>query len=597
MHKLFLTLFCLLLTACLQGHPVVQPDSGPGIQAAQDQLAERIFYDFFEDWLRLHPLRATRIGDRRYNDRLENFLSPDYRARSLALTESYLAKAASIDPDALSGRTRLSHAIFVRRLQMDREALAFPDHLLPINQFYNLTSRLARLGKGGGGQPFNTVDDYLNWHQRMAQIPPLLDQAIVNMREGMAQGIVQPRAMMIKVLPQIAAHLPKDVTRSVFFRPIQQFPEHFSDTEKKRLTEAYRSTIESEILPSFQKLHDFIRDEYLPACLSTDGLGQLPTGRAWYDFKIRQRTGLPMSAETIHQIGLAEVSRIQKQIETIMAEIGFQGSREDFYDFLSTDPRFIFSSREELLAAYQQVRERCETLIPNMFEILPQAPYELRPVEVDREKSASAASYRCAAVNGTRPGICYINTDDLPSRPSWAVPALFLHEALPGHHLQLSIQQELTDLPRFRRFGRETAYTEGWALYSETLGKELGVYQDPYANIGVAVTELWRAIRLVVDTGLHARGWSRQQVIDYMLANAPVTESRAVAETERYMAIPAQALTYKIGQLKIRALRERAERILGDRFDVRKFHTEVLKDGAIPLSFLEQNIEQWIEAE
>ncbi len=597
MTKFFLVLSCLLLTACLQGQSGIKPGSEVGISLSPDQIAAQLFDDYFEDWLKLHPLRATSIGDKRYNDRLENFLSPDYRARTLALTERYLSRAAEVDPETLSEQSRLSFAIFLKRLNTDREAHTYPDHLLPINQFYNLTNKLARLGNGQGSQPFKTARDYENWLKRMAAIPPLLDQAIVNMKEGIALGIVQPRAMMIKVLPQISTHLVTEVTESVFFQPVQSFPEDFSEEDRTRLVKAYSSAIATFILPSYQKLYDFIRNQYLPQCRTTDGLGSLPGGQAWYGFKIRKMTGLDMNAEMIHQIGLEEVSRIHDEILAVMADLGYQGSRKEFFDFLVHDPQFIYASKEDLLGAYRVVQERCDALIPNLFEVFPKASYEVRPVEADREKSASAASYRRPAADGSRPGICYINTCDLPARPSWAVAPLLLHEALPGHHFQLAIQQELTDLPRFRRFGKETAFTEGWALYAEDLGMELGVYETPYAKCGVSMAELWRAIRLVVDTGLHAKGWSREQVIDYMLANAPVTESRAVAEVERYMAIPAQALAYKIGQLKIRDLRTRAENALGAGFDVRKFHTEILKDGAMPLSLLEKKINRWIDVQ
>jgi len=451
-----------------------------------------------------------------------------------------------------------------------------------------------QLGSGTGAQPFKTVEDYDNWLARGYKLPQLFDTAIGNMRAGIKAGVVQPKALMVKVIPQLDALIKDKPEDTLFWGPIKQMPAEFSAADKQRLTAAYRDVIANELMPAYRELRTFINDEYLPNTRESVGVDKLPNGEAWYAFNVRQRTTTDMTPAQIHEIGLSEVARIHGEIRKVMAEVGFEGSLQDFFKFMQEDPRFSFKSEEALLTHYRALEDKINQKIPEQFSLTPKAPFEIRAVEPFRAKSAAGGEYMSPSEDGSRPGIFYVNTFDLPTRKTWDAEDLYLHEAIPGHHFQLALQQELTGIPKFRRFGGETAFIEGWGLYAESLGKDLGVYTDPYDYFGYLQNELWRAIRLVTDTGLHSKDWTREQVIKYMLDNSAESETQATAEAERYIAWPGQALAYKIGELKIQALRDKAEAALGDRFDVREFHAEVLKDGSVPLDVLEAKIDRWI---
>ena len=415
-------------------------------------------------------------------------------------------------------------------------------------------------------------------------------------RVGIARAlVVQPRVLMEKVLPQLDALISDDPTQTLFYRPIANFPDAVEAADRERLTTAYTALIRDELMPAYRRLRGFIAEIYLPASRDTVGLDGVPGGEAWYAYLAKLRTTTDKRPAEIHQIGLDEVARIHTEMRRVIKELGFKGDLQAFFKFLDTDPQFEFESEEALLAAYNGLRDKVEAGADKLFALKPKADFEIRPVEPFRAKSAAGGSYQRPSQDGSRPGVFYVNTYDLPSRKIWDMEDLFLHEAIPGHHFHLALQQELTDLPAFRRFGGTTAYTEGWALYAESLGKDLGVYTDPYSYFGYLQNELWRAIRLVVDTGLHSKGWSRKKTIDYMLANSAISETQAVAEAERYMAIPGQALAYKMGELKIKALRAQAEAALGERFDIRAFHTEILRDGSVPLDVLETKVQRWIQ--
>lgn len=554
----------------------------------------RLFSDYYDDNLQLNPLSATFNGDPRFNDQLPNFFGPGHRAKQLQFQEEYLDQIEQIDRASLSSEHQLSYDIFRRDRQQAIAGHDHPGHLQPINQFRNITNTLARLGSGKSAQPFKTVQDYDNWLARIDAVPALLDQAIENMQEGVEKRIVQPRVLMQRSLPQIKAHIVSDATTSLFYKPIDEMPESFAPSERERLTSAYADAISNKLVPAYQKLHDYIENDYLNKTRDTDGLGALPGGSDWYAFNVARITTTDLTPAQIHQIGLGEVARIQNEMREVMKQVNFDGDLPAFFEFTRSDPRFFYQEREQLLDAFRAVRARVDQGVTRLFDMFPKSDYEIRAVEAFREKSAASGSYQNPSEDGSRPGIFYANTYDLSARPSWTVESLFLHEAAPGHHFQIAIQQELDTLPKFRRFGRSTAFAEGWALYAESLGKELGVYQDPYQYFGALAAELWRAVRLVVDTGLHDKGWTREQVLQYMYDNTPTAETRAISEAERFMAIPGQALAYKIGQLKIRELRSRAETALGNRFDIKAFHREVLKDGAVPLDILEAKIDRWI---
>lgn len=593
-----LSVSALLITGCTEQASSTSQQSAPSssiTQVSPSKQLDQLYADFFAEQLALTPLFATYIGNDEFNDQLPNFLSPGHRKRVREFEQRYLERIKSIDPSTLTKADLMSYKIFKRDREMALRGLQYPDHLLPINQFYNLANRFAMLGSGTSAQPFNNAQDYQNWVKRMQQLPTLFKQAETNMRKAITQGIVQPRVLIEKAIPQIEAHIVDNVEESIFYRPITQLPDTIDPQQQQQLTRQYRDVIETTVIPAYRQLRDYLANEYLPHTRTeTFGIGQLPGGDAWYQYQIEANTSTTLTADEIHRIGKSEVARIHDEMREIMTQTGFDGSLSEFFDFMTNDPQFIYSSRNAMLVDYRALRSKVDNSVPQLFDLFPKADYEVRKVEAFREQSASSGSYQAAPTDNRRPAIFYLNTYDLSSRPTWAKTALFLHEAAPGHHFQISIQQELENLPQFRRFGRETAYTEGWGLYAESLGHDLGLYDDPYQYFGALAAELWRSIRLVTDTGIHSKGWTRQQVLDYMYENAPVAEARAVSEAERFMALPGQALAYKIGQLKIAELRREAEQKLGDRFDIKAFHRVILEDGAVPLILLEQKVKRWI---
>jgi len=561
------------------------------------QRLDALVEAYFEDQLKLRPMLATSIGDRRYNDQYPVSISPEFRAKAEQIERDYLARVQQIDPAQLSGQDLLSYQVFKSAREREIEGFRFPDHLIPLNQFYSAPNGFAQLGSGTGMQPFETVQDYDNFLKRVDGFVTWTEQAIANMREGVQKGYTLPRVLGERVLPQLQAHVVAKPEDSVFWGPVKKLPETFSAADRERLTAAYRAAIETRLVPAYRRLHDFMRDEYLPRSRTTVGLDQLPDGAEWYAYRVRQATTTGLTPAQIHEIGLAEVKRIHAEMHGVMKQVGFKGTLQEFFVHLNTDQQFVWPTREALVQGYVDIKNRVDPQLPKLFETLPKADYEVRAVEPFREKSAAGGSYQAASQDGSRPGIFYANAYDLKARPKWAMEALSLHEGNPGHHFQISVAREQKELPRFRRFGGYTAYSEGWGLYAESLGPDLGMYTDPYQYFGRLEGELFRAIRLVVDTGLHSKGWTREQVLEYIDANSATSDARAVAETERYIAIPGQALAYKIGQLKISQLRARAEQALGPRFDVRKFHTVILADGALPLDVLEAKVDRWIASQ
>ncbi len=568
---------------------VAQPEPGVALHELLDE--------HFERDLEMNPLNATFIGDYRYNDRMANSNSPEYIAELTAMDEEFLLRLLEIDRGQLGYQDQLSYDLFKISRQQSLEGNQFPFHLQPVNQFYSITNFFVQLGSGTSAHPFETVRDYEDFLSRANDYSVIIDQIIANMKEGIQVGVTQPRILMEKLLPQIDSQIVDDPKESGFYAPVINMPEDFSDEDRNRLTAAYEDTIANTIIPAYQRISNFLGDEYISAARETVGLSAQPNGEAWYAYMVRLRTTTNMSPDEIHQIGLGEVARIHDEMHGVMEEVGFEGSLKEFFQFVNTDDQFFYDEADELIQGYRDMSDHITELSKNLFDVMPKSSFEVRRVEPFREASASGGAYQAGTPDGSRPGIFYANAYDIKARGKWAMESLFLHEAIPGHHFQIMIQRENEELPGFRRFGGFTAYTEGWGLYAESLGKELGVYTDPYQFFGGLNAELWRSIRLVVDTGIHAKGWSRQEVLDYMYANSAVAEVRAVAEAERFMAIPGQALAYKVGQLKIREIRNRAEATLGDKFSVKAFHTEVLRDGAMPLSILEAKIDHWVQSQ
>lgn len=570
--------------------------SAAGCSPSPSARLQELVESHFDSVLELNPTFATALGDHRFDDRLANDIGPEHRRESLALAERSLAAAREIPRAALSGQDLLSYDAFVLQLELAIEGASHPQHLLPISQMFSTPNYFAQMGSGASVHPFRSVQDYDNFRARMEDFSTWVDQAIANLREGMERGIVHPRVVVEKALPQIEAHAGKDLSQSIFHRPLAKLPEGLSGEEAGALAQRYEASIREVAAPAYARLRDFIRSEYLPAARKTVGLGELPGGEDWYAFRLRETTTMGLSAGEIHELGLREVERIRAELRGLAAELGAPGELPAFYESLRGDSRFHFESEEALLEAYRSLEQRVDAELPKLFRRIPEAQFEIRPVEAFRAASHAAASYMRPAPDGSRPGIFYVNTYDLPARPSYQVEAIYLHEAMPGHHFQIALAQEVKGLPRFRRYGGNTAYIEGWGLYAETLGAELGMFRDPYQRIGALVNEMWRACRLVVDTGLHAQGWSRERAINYMLANAPLARNDVVAEVERYIAMPSQAVAYKIGQLKFSELRQRAAEALGPRFDLRDFHSALLEDGPLPLAVLESKLDDWIRA-
>jgi uncharacterized protein (DUF885 family) len=579
---------CLLAVALpLAAMPAADPNA----------QADSMFEEYFEALLVQNPQLATSIGDPRYNDRYVTAIAPDERAKAKALDERFLKEARAIPAKKLDDSHRLSVEVFIQNREMNLEGYRFPDHLIPLNQFFSTPNNYAQLGSGVGNQPFKTVKDYEDFLKRLDGLVAWTDQAIVNMREGVKQGYTQPRVLMERVLPQLESQIKDDPTQTTYWGAVKLMPEVFSPEDKARLEAAYRDAIVTKVVPSYRKLYAFVKDEYIPKCRTTASLADLPHGADWYAYNVRRITTTSMKPSEIHELGKKEVARIHDEMRALMKEVGFEGDLQAFFKSMKEDPRFFYDKREDLIAGFYDIKAKVDPNLPKLFETLPKADFEIRPVEPFREKSAAGGQYNAASEDGSRPGIFYANAYDLKSRPKWAMESLLLHEGNPGHHFQISVARENKALPRFRRFGGYTAYSEGWGLYAESLGKDLGVYTDPYQRYGQLDGELWRAIRLVVDTGYHSKGWTREQVLDYMRANSSRGEAAAVAVAERYMAIPGQALAYKIGELKFKELRARATKALGPKFDLRKFHSAALMDGALPLDVLDKKVQRWIDSQ
>ncbi len=568
--------------------------TSPQRPAAQDAALTSLVEEYFEKQLELAPMSATAIGDSRYDDRLDETTSPGFRERERAIEQAFLDRVRVIDETALSPASRVTREIFVSEREVALQGYRFAEDLLPIDQMSSMPMALAVYGSGSGPQPFATVADYDRFLKRIGEFPRWADGAIAMMREGMARGVTLPKPAMAKVVPQLRDVVTTTAEASIFWGPIKEMPAEIPEPERRRIAAAYRAALLEVVLPAYARLADFIERDYLPAARTTVGWSDLPDGADWYRWRVRKSTTTDKTAEEIHATGLVEVARIRGEMSAVMRQVGFSGDLDAFFTFLETDPQFYFSSEQELLAAYRDVKQRIDALLPKLFVDFPKAPYEVRPVEAFRAASAAGASYQAPSADGKRPGIFYINTHNLKAQPRYGIETLSLHEAAPGHHFQIAIQQELPDLPRFRKFNGYVAYAEGWALYAESIGKELGLFTDPYQWYGRLSDEMLRAMRLVVDTGLHTKGWTRQQAIDYMLANSSLAESDVTAEVERYIVWPGQALGYKVGQLHISSLRKKAEQALGPKFDVREFHSQVLRDGAVPLDVLTRKIERWI---
>lgn len=551
---------------------------------------------YYEQRLKLFPIEATLQGDNRYNDQLPNDISQAFLNQTKSFYNSTLEKLNAFDRDNLSDEDKISYDILKREMALQLEQYPFHQEEMPFNQFEGKTLGFGQWGSGEGAQPFKTVKDYDDWLKRVSAFSVWADTAITTFRRGMATKRVLPKSLVVKMIPQMTDLVVTDPTKSLFYGPIKKLPQSFSAAEKERLTTAYKKAITEQIVPTYRKLGAFLKDEYLPRARTTSGIDAIPQGPDLYRYLVRTWTTTNDTPEAIHQIGLNEVARIRGEMEKVKTQVGFKGSLADFFDHLKTDKTFYpYKQPKDVLAAFNTILTKIEPNLKNYFTNTPKSKFEIRQTEKFREASASA-EYNQASADGSRPGIFYVPIPDASKfNITSGMESLFLHEAIPGHHYQVSLQQENTNLPKFRRFAWYGAYGEGWALYCESLGKELGLYTDPYQYMGALGDEIHRAIRLVVDTGIHTQHMTREQAIKYMMDNEPISEQGATAEIERYMAIPGQALSYKIGALKIRELRSKYEKQLGEKFSLAAFHDEFLKDGCMPLDVLERKMDAWAD--
>lgn len=549
---------------------------------------------YYEDQLKLNPVSATANGDNRYNDQMNIDFTDAHRAKIKALLEKTQTSLGAINRDKLDNNDQITFDILKRDIELGLEGLTYPDNLMPLNQFYGFHLSFAQLGSGTVIQPFATKKDYENWEKRMHVGAAFMDSSIVYFKRGIAANVVLPRALVEKVIPQLQSFQVADIKQSTFYGPLNNFPKDFTEADKAKFTKEYTQIIQLEIIPAYTRLAQFLQAEYLPKSRATSGISAIPNGDAYYQYLIRVLTTTNKPADEIYQTGLSEVKRIRTEMEKIKDGISFKGDLKAFFEFMRTDKQFMpYQKPAEVLAAFKTIHQKMEPALKTMFGRVPKSPFEIRQTEAFRAASASAEYFQ-GSEDGTRPGIFYVPILDATKfNTTSGMESLFLHEAIPGHHYQISLQQENGKLPKFRRFGGNSAYAEGWALYTESLGKELGLYTDPFQYMGALGDEMHRAIRLVVDAGLHSKNMTREQAIAYMMSNEPISEEGAVAEIERYMAIPAQALSYKIGALKIREIRERLSKEVGTKFKLSDFHDEILKDGNMPLDVMENKMNNW----
>jgi|TARA_R100000501_G_scaffold1440_2_gene4367 uncharacterized protein (DUF885 family) len=567
-------------------------------EAAAHTALYALFERSDEDDLRRNPMTALFRGDMRYADRLGDYITDAYYAGERAAAEAELAALRQIPRDALSEADKIAYDVF--EYNKEDELRALSDEILaltavrPISGFQGIHTFYPVLAGGQGAAPFKTVEDYENNLSRNRDFVIMLDRSLARFREGQATGVYESKLSIRNVIEQLEAQLAQAPRSSPYYAPVLAFPASLPKADKDRLAAAYLSSIEDDIYPAYRRMRDYLASEYLPNAREEVGLGTMKGGEELYNQLLQSTTTLPLTADYIHDLGLSEVARITQEMERVKTEVGFAGSLSDFFEFIRTDPQFKPASREWLGERYYEIGAEVDKRIGEQFSTIPKSPLEIRAVEPFREKNAAGGSYNGGTPDGSRPGVFYYNAYNLDERLTPGMETLYLHEGSPGHHFQISLAQEQTELPSFMRFGGNTAFVEGWALYAETLGDELGLFTDPYQRFGHLNDEMLRAMRLVVDTGLHSKNWSRDQSIEYMLANSGMTRTEAVAEVERYIAIPSQAVAYKIGALKIQELKARARAALGDRFDPREFHAQVLMTGALPLPVLERKIDDWI---
>lgn len=551
---------------------------------------------YYEQYLKLYPLEATAQGDLRYNDQLPINIDKDFISGEISFYNSVQNQLKKVDYKSLSDEKKTVYDVLDYTLKDKTEIYAYHPEYIPFTQFSGLPLDLPLLGSGSGSQPFKTEKDYSDWLKRVEKFPLWMDTAMENFREGIANNYVLPKKLVVKMIPQMKAEeiTTTDFDKNIFYGPIKNFPKGFTEAQKQKFTNEYKEMILKKIIPTYTKMANFLETVYLPKARSTDGINALPKGNEIYAYYVKSQTTTNKTPEEINKIGLEQVAMLRREMEKVKQQVGFSGTLEEFITHVKTDPKAMpYKTNKEVLDAFNRILAKITPKLNTMFSVTPKTPFEIRQTEKFREASASA-EYKVGTPDGKRPGIFYIPLPD-PSKfnVTSGMESLFLHEAIPGHHYQISLQQENTKLPKFMRFGWSNAFGEGWAHYCETLGPEFGLYTDPYQKMGYLSDQMLRAVRLVVDTGIHTGKMTREEAIQYFLSNISYDEAGAVAEIERYMAMPGQALGYKIGALRIRELRDKYQKQLGSRFSLAKFHDEILNQGTLPLDVLDRKMELW----
>ncbi len=557
-----------------------------------NETTKTLYALFDSEWeyvLKTGPTFATYLGDKRYNDKWSELSLRAIEKDQMHELE-VLDRLRKIDRLQLSVPDQLNYDLFRKNYEESIEKNKFKEYLLPINHMGGIQTQdeLAEFIN------FDTVKDYDDWIARMNAFPVFMDQTIALLAEGKKEKIILAKAILSRVPGQVDKQITSKPDENSFFAPFKKFPKDISESEQTRLKNLAKTAIETKIIPSYQKLKTFFANEYLPAANSDAGIWQLPNGKEYYEFLARSYTTTSLTPKEIHEKGLSEVARIRTEMERVKAEVGFKGTLHEFFDHLRSDPKFFYKTPDELLQAYRAISKRIDPEVAKVFRTMPRMPYGVIPIPDKIAPDTTTAYYNSPAADGSRPGYYYVNLYKPETRPKWEMMALSIHEAVPGHHLQIALQQELGEVPNFRKYGGYTAFTEGWGLYSESLGEEMGLYDDPYDKFGQLTYEMWRAVRLVVDTGIHYYKWDRKKAIDFFKDNAAKTDQDIINEIDRYIANPGQALAYKIGELKFKELRARSKEKLGDKFDIKDFHDVALLSGAVPLDILERNIDEYI---
>jgi uncharacterized protein (DUF885 family) len=579
------------LLLCLLPYAAVAPAARAEPAAGAATALRALFDADYQRELREDPLNASYVGDDRYNDRLPDLSPAALAAREQAVRESRSALLA-IDRGALGGADQLNYDIYLGELDDKIAGFRFHEERMPVTQqggVHLLADGTLQLLR------FERVKDYADWIARLRAYGRYTEQNIALMRLGMSSGWLPPKAIMQRVPAQIAAQLVATPEASSYYAPFRAMPASVAAADQARLRAAAEAAVSEVVLPALRRFQAFFDGEYLPACRDSVAAGDLPDGKAYYDYLARVHTTTSLSAAQIHELGLREVARLRADMEKIRIEVGFRGDLPAFFSYLRSDPKFHYGDGAQLLTAYRALAKRIDPELTRVFGLLPRAPYGVVPIPANLAPDTTTAYYNDGSADGRRPGVFYVNLYKPETRLTWEMLPLTLHESVPGHHLQLSLARELPEQPMFRRLAGFTAFVEGWGLYAEQLGYDMGLYADPYDRMGQKTYEMWRAVRLVVDTGMHAQGWTRQQAIDYFRANAPKSDLDITNEIDRYIATPGQALAYKIGQMKFSELRARAQARLGERFDLRAFHDELLGAGALPLAVLEKRMDAWLD--